>query len=243
MSTPVLLTPERQLQLQQLIVHLGLPAETEVDWEILNLALIHPSFQPNEAYERLEFLGDAALRLAASEFLLKTLPTAMVGEVAELRSRLVSDRILAELANDHNVEQFLWLSEAAIRDRAGRGSRLADTFEAILGALYSTTQNTELIHPWLDPHFQRLTAIIRSDPARQNYKAALQEWTQAHYRELPEYRVQELSQQHGDPERFGSAVWFQSRQWGAGKGSSIKLAEQAAARQAYEALQSAADSL
>ncbi|MGP1371547.1 MAG: ribonuclease III [Almyronema sp.] len=236
------LTPERKRHLQQLIIQLGLPAATEVDWQKLNQALIHPSFQANEAYERLEFLGDAALRLAAAEFLLQAFPAALVGEVAELRSRLVSDRVLAQLADDYNIEQFLLLSEAAIRDRAGRASRLADAFEAILGALYATTDNTALIHPWLDPHFRRLAETIRTDPALQNYKAALQEWTQAHYKVLPEYRTQELSQKHGDPERFGAIVWFQARQWGEGKGPSIKLAEQAAARQAYYALQAVADS-
>ena len=240
MTKLALLTPERQQQLQQLVVQLGLPADTSVDWEKLNQALVHPSFQSNEAYERLEFLGDAALRLAAAEFLLKTFPEATVGQVAELRSQLVSDRVLARLADGYELESFLLLSEAAIRDRAGRASRLADAFEAILGALYFTTHNTDLIHPWLDPHFQRLAEAIRSDPARQNYKAALQEWTQAQYKVLPEYRTQEISHKHGDPERFEAVVWVQSRQWGEGKGPSIKLAEQVAAQQAYYALQSTA---
>ena len=94
----------------------------------------------------------------------------------------------------------------------------------------------ELVRPWLDPHFKKLAAQIRSDPARLNYKAALQEWTQAHFKVLPEYRVQETPQPHGALERFTAEVWLQGRRLGGGTGRSIKAAEQAAAQVAFLAL-------
>ncbi len=112
-------------------------------------------------------------------------------------------------------------------------SRLADAFEAVLGALYLSTHTLELVRPWLDPHFKQLAVEIRADPARLNYKAALQEWTQAHFKVLPEYRVQETSHAL---ERFTAEVWLRGQQLGQGKGRSIKTAEQAAAQMAFLAI-------
>ena len=98
-----------------------------------------------------------------------------------------------------------------------------------------------LIHPWLDPHLERLTKELRSDPARKNYKAALQEITQAQYKLLPVYQFEEISQEHGDEERFRAEVWFNEVLLGEGKGRSIRQAEQAAAQIAFGKLQQSAD--
>lgn len=223
----------RRDQLKQLLQHLGISADERLDWECLDQALTHPSASGERNYERLEFLGDAVLRLAAAEFLMTQYPRASVGELAATRSRLVSDDVLAQIAAQHDLERYMAFSVAARYDLAARQSRLADSLEAILGALYSATQDTQLVHQWLDPHFQALAKQIFQDPALENYKTALQELTQAHYKVLPDYRTQELSQVHGDRERFGAEVWVQGRAWGAGKGRSMKLAEQAAARTAY----------
>ena len=230
------LDPRRQQELHRLVLKLGLSKSAPVHWEKLDLALTHISVSTETNYEQLEFLGDAALRLAAAEFLLETYPNLKVGEMAAIRSHLVSDRTLADLAECYGLERYLLISASAAGDRAGRQSRLADAFEAILGALYLSTQNLRLIRPWLDSHLQRLATEVRTDPALQNYKAALQELTQAHNHTLPEYRVQEIRHSHGDPERFSAEAWFQGKQWGYGKGASIKLAEQAAAEKAFWAL-------
>ena len=149
---------------------------------------------------------------------------------------LVSDRILASLATRYGIEPYLLVTSS---DKEGQQSRLADAFEAVLGALYLSTHTLELIRPWLDPHFIQLAIEIRSDPARLNYKAALQEWTQGHFKVLPEYRVIETTQGHrpeAADERFTAEVWLQDRQLGQGKGRTIKAAEQAAAQVAFMAL-------
>ncbi|MEO0541764.1 MAG: putative dsRNA-binding protein, partial [Cyanobacteria bacterium P01_A01_bin.105] len=124
----------------------------------------------------------------------------------------------------------------AAGDRAGQASRLADAFEAVLGALYLSTNDLSLVRPWLDGEFQRLTQALQQDPARRNYKAALQELTQAHHKQLPDYQVAEISQVHGDPQRFYAEVWYQGKKWGDGKGGSRKQAQQAAAQQALRSL-------
>ena len=228
--------PRRQKQLQSLVNRLGLPAQAPVKWRLLDLALTHPTVSTEANYEQLEFMGDAVVRLVAAEVLWETYPDCPVGEYAAIRSVLVSDRILAQLADEYGFELYLLVAGSATGDKAGQETRLADAFEAVLGALYLSTHSMELVRPWLDPHFKKLAAQIRSDPARLNYKAALQEWTQAHFKVLPEYRVQETAQPHGALERFTAEVWLQGRRLGGGTGRSIKAAEQAAAQVAFLAL-------
>ena len=225
--------PRRSKQLRQFVQKLGLSEQVPVQWALLDLALTHPSISAETNYEQLEFVGDAVVRIATSEFLYETYPNALVGEFAAIRSVLVSDRILAQLAQIYGLERYLVVSSSAATDMAGETSRLADAFEAVLGALYLSTHTLELIRPWLDPHLQQLAAEIRKDPARQNYKDALQEWTQAHYKLLPEYRLKETSLAHNDAQRFTAEVWLQDRRLGEGKGRSKKAAEQAAAKQAF----------
>jgi len=225
--------PQRQKQLQTLIRKLGLPSHTTPDWQLLDLAFTHPSVSPAHNYQQLEFTGDAVLRLAAAEVLLEDYPTALVGELASLRSIMVSDRTLAQWADVYGLERYLWITPQALGDQAGRNSRLADTFEALLGALYLSTRNMTLVRPWLDEHLRSSAIAIRRDPARQNYKDALQEWTQANHKCLPEYRVQENPPPVVATERFSAQVWLQGQLLGTGRGNSKKAAEQAAARIAF----------
>ena len=218
-----------------LLSDLGISA-ADVRLDLLELALIDISSSAVKNNEKLEFLGDAALRLAAAEFLMERYPQMALGDMSAVRSQIVSDRMLATLAKRYHLRRYLVLSKSAAGDKAGTDSRLADTFEAVLGALYLSVGNLSLIRPWLDPHFERFTESLRSDPARQNYKAALQELTQSYYKSLPTYKVSEISQIHGDEERFQAEAWFQDKLWGTGKGRSMKMAEQAAARIAFDVL-------
>lgn len=228
--------PTRQKQLEKLVQKLGVPDRSVIKWPLLDLALTHPTASSPANYEQLEFVGDAVVRLAAAELLFESYPDCSVGEFAAIRSVLVSDRTLAQIADSYGLGRYLIVGSSAAYDKTGEESRLADAFEALLGALYLSTHTLELIRSWLDPHFQELIAQVRSDPARYNYKAALQEWTQAQYKILPEYKVKETGRIHGDEERFTAEVWLQGQLLGQGKGRSIKAAEQAAAQKAFNQL-------
>ena len=229
--------PRRKRQLQQLIRKLGLPENAPVDWSLLDLALTHPSISPTKNYEKLEFVGDAVIRLVAAELLREIYPNESVGEFAAIRSIIVSDRFLAELAESYGIESYLVIGTNATGNPLGRQSWLADSFEAILGALYLSTHNVDLVRPWLDEALQAKAEQVKQDPARYNYKDALQEWTQGKYKILPEYRVRENPQFTSPQSRFLAEVWLRDRCLGQGVGRSKKAAEQAAAKEAFFTLE------
>ena len=70
-----MLPPQRQKSLRRLLARLGLPEQDGLRWDLLDLALTHPSISPTKNYEQLEFIGDAVVRLAASDCLLYTSPS------------------------------------------------------------------------------------------------------------------------------------------------------------------------
>ena len=235
--------PRRQKQLQKLVQKLGLSANEPIDWSLLDLALTHPSISQTANYEQLEFVGDSVVRLIVAELLLEDYPQEKVGEFAAVRSILVSDRVLAQLAESYGIEPYLLIGTNATGNPAGRQSWLADAFEAVLGALYLSTHTMELIRPWLDSALKTKAVEVMKDPARFNYKDALQEWTQGKYKTLPEYKVVKNQQLDSVPklaqnqaiwheQRFVGEVWFQGKLLGKGYGRSKKASEQAAAKEA-----------
>ena len=222
----------RQRQLQRWVATLGLPADLGLDWARLDQALTHKSADAVCNYEQLELLGDAVLRLAATECLQEGWPAASVGELSAVRSVLISDRTLAHLARDLNLADCLVVGAGL----TVQPTHLADALEAVVAVLYLETHTLALVRAWLDQPLRRLAAAVRQDPARQNYKAALQELTQAYSQERPEYRTLEQRPVDGDPQRYQSTVWFRATCWGTGGGPTKKQAEQAAATAAYERL-------
>lgn len=227
--------PNRQKQLRTLVQKLGLPETALIKWDLLDLALTHPTFS-SANYEQLEFVGDAVVRLAVAEFLWEYYSEYSVGEFSVIRAELVSDRTLAQIADSYSLERHLLLDKSAAADAAGRETRLADALEAVMGALYLSTHNLKLIRPWLDSYLRQFTTEVLNDPARKNYKAALQEITQSAYKVLPEYEVKELKAIQGKPQIFTAVVKVQGKKLGTGKGTSKKAAEQAAAKEAFAQL-------
>jgi len=235
--------PKRQKQLTQFLRKLGLSDTTSVDLTLMDLALTHPSISRAANYEQLEFVGDSVIRLITAELLLEIYPHEPVGEFAAVRSILVSDRVLAEMAESFGLEAYLQIGSNATGNIVGRQSWLADAFEAVLGALYLSTHNMDLIRPWLDQTLKTRATEVFNDPARFNYKDALQEWTQRKYKILPEYRVSENKDFNiakdaqkdaaNIASRFIAEVWLNDRCLGSGLGRSKKASQQAAAKVAF----------
>jgi ribonuclease-3 len=231
---------ERRDQLLSFLAALGLtPPDPNGSLAVLDEALTHTSAGLAFNHERLEFLGDAVLRLAASEFLERHYPRLRVGQSSALRAQLVSDRWLAELGERCGIEAVLRIGATAAGDQAGRATLRAEACEAVIGALYQLWGNLEPVHHWLTPHWQRDAAELEADPNRHNWKSALQEWSQAGRRGLPHYSCEEVSQIHADPRRFHCRVRLGEELLGEGWGGGRRQAEQEAARAALERLRPA----
>ena len=209
--------------------------------KLINLvdeALTHISAGQGKNFERLEFLGDAVLRLAATEFIDHHYPNLPVGNCSSLRAQLVSDRWLTQLGEKLQLDTFLVLGPKALRDAAARATLHADATEALIGAIYiGSDNNLAPIHQWLTPHWQQTTSDVLANPHLFNGKSILQELSQAEGLGLPNYITTEQSCRHGDPERFKSHVQVGKRFSAQGLGRSRKEAEQNAAAEAVHCLQ------
>ena len=234
--------PERHQQLVAFLRSLGLEPGNR-DLAPIEEALTHTSAGRPVNHERLEFLGDAVLRLAAAEFLQRQHPDLSVGRCSALRAQLVSDRWLAELGERCGIEALLHLGPMASGDRAGRATVRAECCEALLGGLYESwgagEGGLEPVHRWLTPHWQRSSAELLADPDRHNWKSALQEWSQGQGLGLPSYGCQECSRVHGDPRRFRCTVEISGHASHIGWGPSRRSAEQEAARAALASVRPA----
>ena len=231
--------PSRETELTGLIQHLG--ADIPIEPELLVLvdqALTHVSTGRARNLERLEFLGDAVLRLAATEFIDRHHGDLAVGACSNLRAQLVSDRWLADIGAGLAIEQHLLLGRRAQGDRSAQSRLRADATEALIGALYTALGDLKAIHRWLTPHWHATAKAVLATPNQFNGKTALQEWSQGRGLGLPCYTTEECSRQHGDPERFRCRVSIQERNLAEAKGKSRKEAEQNAAAAALQTLES-----
>jgi ribonuclease-3 len=238
---------DRRQQLLSFLAELGLDASGR-DLAPLEEALTHTSARRPRNHERLEFLGDAVLRLAASEYLEHHHGALAVGRRSALRAQLVSDRWLAELGKRCGIERVWRIGPMAAGDRAGQATVRAELTEALIGGLYQMWGGPEggllpVLH-WLTPHWQRSSADLLADPHRHNWKSALQEWSQGRELGLPSYHCREQHPQHGHPQRFLCRVELAlepgAEPRGAeGAGASHRAAEQDAARTLLEQLRPA----
>ena len=228
--------------IQGLIAALGLIHRNldDVPYKLLSQALTHTSANQEANHEELEFLGDAVLRLACSEFLEQHNPDLSVGDRSALRAQLVSDRWLAELAAEQQLDALIQQGAATAGDTTARATVRAECCEALVGAVYLAWGGADgglhAVRQWLDPHWQRTCLELSEDPHRHNWKSALQELSQSQKAGLPVYATAEENKSHGDPRRFHSVVSVNGKEQGCGWGASRRLAEQEAARVALEQL-------
>ena len=98
----------------------------------INESLTHSSANSEINYENLEFLGDAVLRLIASDFIKNKYPHMKVGERSELRSHLVSDQWLGEVGKEINIKNVLLIGKKALKDKSANATIQAEATEALI---------------------------------------------------------------------------------------------------------------
>jgi len=210
------------------------------DPEWARLALVHRShaFEQSleETNERLEFLGDAVLGLVVADLAFRDFPDLSEGDLAKLRAATVNMETLADIARELRLGELIMLGRgeeaSGGRDKA---SILADTLEAVIGAVYldrGLKAAAGLVERLFLP---RIAAYVRGERGR-DYKTSLQELASQETSSLPEYRIAESGPDHR--KEFIARVYLEGKRWGEGAGRSKKEAEQRAAREAVEKLES-----
>jgi ribonuclease-3 len=185
--------------------------------------------------ERLEFLGDALLSLVVAEELYREFPNFKEGDLTEIRVSLVRQETLAEIAHGLQLGDYLFLGRGE-ESTGGRAkiSNLADSFEALIGAVY-VDHGLDVARDFILTQFANQFKRARLKGIGQNYKALLQELTQARYKLLPAYHIVETT--GPDHEKsFVIEVRLGNRMLGAGSGQNKKAAEMEAARSALDKL-------
>ena len=166
-------------------------------------------------------------------------PELTEGEMARLRASVVNTSALAEIAGEYGVGEHLRLGrgEEASGGRE-KASLLADTFEAVVGAVY-LDRGLDVVRTALEPIFTSL--LDRSIAAAERYdaKTALQEVAVRGTSELPVYRVSASGPDHD--RRYAAHVYVDDELWGTGAGRSKKEAEQNAAREALRKISEKGD--
>jgi len=206
--------------------------------ELLKQAFVHRSYL-NESKktlasnERLEFLGDSILSFLVSEYLYKTYEDLPEGELTNLRSSIVKTEALAEIALKLSLGDYLYLSKGE-EEGGGRKnpSILADTFEALLGAIFldiGLTPVKKIIKEQLLPILPKIIAEKTYKDAKSNFQEMVQETVKL----SPLYKViQEAGPDHA--KRFTVGVYVEEKLWGKGEGRSKQEAEQKAAMSGLE---------
>ncbi|MBU1670980.1 MAG: ribonuclease III [Actinobacteria bacterium] len=186
-----------------------------------------------ESYERLEFLGDSVIELAVTHLLFEDFPEAPEGELTKFRSPLVKGEALAEAAARLGLGDYIFLGKGE-ESTGGRTKRslLADTFEAVVGAVYLDAGfevARGLVISLLEKNIHKL---LKWGPG--DFKSELQELSAKRKGAVPRYRMREEGPDHY--KTFHATVEVGDRKFGPVAGTSKKEAEQGAARLAMKKL-------
>ena len=228
----------RNRDVSELIKKIGYEFKNE---EYLHEALTHRSYA-NEIEkgrrfnnEKLEFLGDAILNLITTEYIYDLYEKKTEGELAKLKSQIISEPVFSTIASELELGEYLYLSNGEVMS-GGRHRRsiLGDAFEALIGAIfkdsdYYTAKNIAL--KFLLGKINKLEEIEGTG----DYKTVLQEFVQGKYRKMPEYNLIKTSGPDHD-KVFEISVSWNDKIYGTGIGKSKKEAEKHAAKEALSKL-------
>ncbi|MDY6343321.1 MAG: ribonuclease III [Sphaerochaetaceae bacterium] len=235
-KAPVL-SEERIRELSQFKEDCGIPLS---DMSLLNLAFVHRSYG-NEAghgvgnNERLEFLGDSILGLTVAEWLFKNLPKKHEGDFSKIKSIAVSEDSLAVVAGKLHIGRYLLMGKGEERS-GGRTKKalLADCVEALFAACYlqcGFEPTRTFILKYLVP---QINAVVLNG-YHHDFKTSLQEFVQYYWKKVPSYTlVKKTGPEHAF--QFFVTVSVKDKVYGPAEGTTIKNAEQMAAKIAYDEL-------
>lgn len=207
------------------------------DKRLIETAFTHRSYlnenrRPGaEHNERLEFLGDAVLELAVTEFLYKKYPEKPEGELTALRAALVNTISIADAATKLGMNDYLLLSRGEAKDTGrARGIILANAFEAVIGAVY-LDQGYGAAYAFIEAQLFHKTDEVVEKRLWQDAKSRLQEIAQDKVGVTPTYELVDQSGPDHD-KTFTIAAHLGREKVALGSGRSKQEAEQDAAQKA-----------
>lgn len=224
--------------------------QTEIGYHFRNLsflrlALTHPSVAheqgvPVQTNQRLEFLGDAVLQLILTRELYLNYPSFGEGPLTKARAKLVNRRTLAEQARALGLGKHLVLSRGEeLHGGRERPSALADTFEALLGAIF-LDGGFDAASEFILRQFHGVVGTLSVIPTLENPKGELQEFLQSISSQAPQYHV--VAASGPDHDRvFECTVHHNGAELARGRGKSKKAAESEAALAALSRLRQEKD--
>ncbi len=216
-----------------------------IDPQLYALATTHRSWAYENGgvptNERLEFLGDAVLGLVVTEHLYRSFPDRPEGVLAKLRAAVVNSQSLAGVARELQLGADIRLGRGELATGGSdKGSILADTLEAVIGAVLLTggiEQATVFVHHLFDPLVENAASL----GAGLDWKTSLQELCAELGLGAPTYQVTESGPDHD--KRFEAHAMTGEHRFGPGVGLNKKQAEQQAAALAFTTLRAAADAV
>jgi len=208
------------------------------DENLLNLAFCHRSYtneypHPIDNNEKLEFLGDSVLGLIVADYLYHLYPDSAEGELAKIKSYVVSEISLVKVARKLKIDNYILIGKGE-EYSGGRNkpALLADCTEAVIGA-YFLDSGFKLVTEFVLAQLKEEIERVDENRYYRDYKTLLQEMIQKKYKCCPRYNV--LSVEGPDHNRvYHMEVKINDQIFGPGTGSNKKKAEQEAARIAYE---------
>jgi len=205
--------------------------------ELLNLAFCHRSYVNEiasevENNERLEFLGDSVLGMITSEYLYGFLRDKPEGELARIKSVVVSENSLGKIAKTVHIDNFILIGRGE-EYSGGRNKKaiLADCMEALIGAYYLDS-GFNSVKEFVMSYLASEIECVLEDKYEKDYKTLLQELVQKRYKTCPKYKL--IRKDGPDHDKtFLVEVHVADDTFGPGEGKNKKTAEQHAASIAY----------
>ena len=207
--------------------------------ELLNLAFHHRSYsnenskQKHFNNERLEFLGDSVLGMATATFLYEDMMDNQEGDLAKIKSVVVSEKSLAPIARAIGIDKMLILGKG--EEMSGgrqKDAILADAVEALIGAYYldrGYEDAEKLVLSFIVPEIKK----VQQNKGQKDYKTLLQEFYQKKYKMCPVYELVKKTGPDHD-KIFWVSVKLKDVTYGPCEGKNKKSAEQNAAKMAWE---------
>jgi ribonuclease III len=238
-SGPVVTIPvQRKKRLAELCKKLGI---TLKDFVLLDTALAHSSSVDKgpgarESYERLEFLGDSVLNTSMAYLLYHNNPEYTEGALSALRSSLVDEKTLSEIAFSFHILHYIKLGKGeTLSDSRAKEKVAADVMESIIGVIF------------LEKGFDKALAFVRRVMEKEiqkrilvgtrDYKTQIQKWAVSRYKEYPSYEV--VSEKGPDHNKiFEVRVRIHNEYSATATGRTKKDAEQKAAEKVLQELKS-----